>query len=189
MHGGLPATAPLFTTDANVDDDDVSRLSHLPAALFAMAFFAALPMWFLSTQQGPIHIECGGAPWRCEVARWVFFETRRGSYEVTAVSLDAQLRGGGRGRSYMEWRARFTLPSGTTVPAFGWVSTSPAAAVERLRQAAQTKSPVQADIEPDLGFWMAVGLTALFALIGFSLPMLSGGASPASVGRGRPDSA
>jgi hypothetical protein len=189
MPSRLPATGPLFTADGSVDDDEVSRLSRLPAALFTMAFFAALPMWFLSTQQGPVHLECGGAPWHCQVSRWVFFETRRSSSEVTAVSLESQTKAAGKGRRLVEWRVQFTLPSGATVPAFDWVTEPPRALVEQLQQGAQTKSPVQADVEPGTGFWMAVVLTGLFALIGFSIPMMSGGSSPASVSRGRPDSA
>jgi hypothetical protein len=71
----------------------VSRLSHLPAALFTMGFFAALPLWFLSTQQGPVHLTCGGSPWRCEVSRWALPERTFGSYEVRAFELESRTAG------------------------------------------------------------------------------------------------
>jgi hypothetical protein len=73
MLSRLPATAPLFTADGSVDDDEVSR--------------------------------------------WVFFETRRSSSEVTAVSLESQTKAAGKGRRLVEWRVPFTLPSGAAVPA------------------------------------------------------------------------
>lgn len=162
----------------------VSRLSHLPAALFAMAFFAALPAWFLSTQQGPVDVSCDGAARRCHVSTWVFFETRTGSYEVASFALQSQRTGRSRSLSF---RLVLEQPGGTRVPLTDWYTAPPDEARAALQAALDEKRTVSLGIPPSGVFWFAVGLTVLFGLVGFAIPMLSGGASPASVSRGRPE--
>lgn len=159
------------------------KLQRLSAALFAVLFFGGLPLFWLSTLEGPTRVVCGGSPWRCEVSRWVFFQTKTTVSEPARVDVEHRRRGKGNG--FTEWRLVFTSASGAVEPATDWggegndqLATTLEAA--RLRGADVT---VQRPAEPI--FWVAVALTVLFVAVGLFIVL--GTPSPASISRGRPE--
>ncbi len=160
------------------------RLDKLPAALFAAMFFAALPTWFLSTLEGPVRFSCGGAPWRCSVARWVFFETKSASYEPVKVSSETR-RQYARRRSFPEWRVTMTLPAGSVVAVSDWGDEENSKVARTLEDARARQATVVVDRPAPLVFWFAVFLVVLFA--GAGLFIVFSTDNPRAISRGRPD--
>lgn len=159
------------------------KLDRLVAALFAAAFFGALPTWFFSTLEGPTHFSCGGSPWRCTVSRWVFFETKSASYEPVKVSLDTRRRGNRGG--YTESRVMMTLPAGTVVAVTDWRGEDDSHVVATLENARAQLNTVVVERPAPLLFWFAVFLVVLF--VGVGLFIVLGNGSPGAISRGRPD--
>ncbi|MBL8921418.1 MAG: hypothetical protein JNJ54_21340 [Myxococcaceae bacterium] len=155
---------------------------RLGAGLFAALFFGGLPLFWLATLEGPTRFECGGAPWRCEVSRWVLFHT-----EVTRsepVRVEAQHRRRGKGKGFTEWRVVFLTQAGAA-PATDWGGEDNERAALQLEAARSRAAPLTLARGAAPMFWFAVALSVLFVAIGlfivFSTP------SPASVSRGRPE--
>lgn len=159
------------------------RFDKVPAALFAALFFGALPTWFLSTLEGPTRFSCSGVPWRCTVARWVFFEAKSVTYEPVKVSLDTRRRGR-RGGS-PESRVMMTLPAGTVVAVTDWRGEDDSHVVATLENARAHEATVVVERPAPLLFWFAVFLVVLF--VGVGLFIVLGNGSPRAISRGRPD--
>ncbi len=160
------------------------RFDKLPAALFAALFFAALPMWFLSTLEGPTQFSCGGAPWRCTVSRWVFFETKAASYEAVKVSSETRQRTSKRG-SYPESRVTMTLPAGSVVAVTDWGDEENWKVARTLDDARARLATVVVERPAPALFWFAVFLVVLFAGVGLFIVFSTG--NPRAISRGRPE--
>ena len=160
------------------------RFDKLPAALFAALFFAALPTWFLSTLEGPTQFSCGGAPWRCTVSRWVFFETKSASYEPVKVSSETRQRTSKRG-SFPESRVTVTLPAGSVVAVTDWGDEENWKVARTLDEARTRQATVVLERPAAAIFWFAVFLVVLFAGVGLFIVFGSG--SPRAISRGRPE--
>lgn len=157
-------------------------LGRLPAALFAALFFGALPVWWFSSLDGPVSFSCAGTPWRCEVRRWVFFETKTATYEPARISAESRRQ---RRRSTSDWRIVFTLPAGTSVFPTDWGLEDERTTAEQLEAARVKGEPLVLERPASPIFWLAVILCVLF--IGSGLFIVLGRSDPASIGRGRPD--
>lgn len=157
-------------------------LGKLSAALFAALFFGALPVWWFSTLDGPVSFSCGGTPWRCEVKRWVFFETKTATYEPARISAESRRQ---RRRSSSDWRIVFTLPAGTSVFLTDWGLEEERTTAEQLEAARVKGVPLLLERPASPIFWLAVILCVVF--IGSGLFIVLGRSDPASIGRGRPD--
>lgn len=159
------------------------RLERLWAGLFAALFFGGLPIFWLSTLEGPARFVCGGAPWRCEVSRWVFFRTVTASAEPARV--EARHRQRGKGQGVTQWQVAFVSASGAVEEVTGWGGEGNEQAAVQLERARSRGEPITFERGPDPMFWFAIGLSVLFVAIGlfivFSTP------SPASLSRGRPE--
>ncbi len=72
-------------------------LERLVVGTFIAAFFAALPFWFLTTQEGKLHFKGSGNPWRCTVEREWLWKSRTDAYTPSLIySSETQLKGKGR---------------------------------------------------------------------------------------------
>lgn len=157
-------------------------LGKLPAALFVALFFGGLPLFWLANLDGPVTWACGGAPWRCEVRRWVFFETKTTSYEVTRVSAESRRPAK---RISTDWRVVFTLPSGATTSPTDWSTADESVTAAQLEAARVRQEAIVLERPAPPVFWLAVVLSVVF--VGAGLFIVLGGSDPASIGRGRPD--
>jgi hypothetical protein len=150
-------------------------LDKLPAALFAASFFSALPLWFLSTLEGPVRFSGGGVPWRCTVSRWVFFETKTATYEPVKVSVEVRGVGGRGGARARQSRVMMQLPQGSVVAATAWSSSDDnERAADELENARQRQRTVVVDRPAGGTFWSTVFLVLLFAGVGVFLVSASG---------------
>lgn len=156
--------------------------NKLPAALFAALFFGGLPLFWFANLDGPVTYSCSGTPWRCEVRRWVFFQTKTTSCEPARVSAESRRAAK---RISADWRVVFTLHSGAVVSPTDWSSSDEAETAARLEAARARGEAIVLERPPTAVFWLAVVLSVVF--IGAGLFIVLGRADPASIGRGRPD--
>jgi len=157
-------------------------LGKLPTALFAALFFGGLPLWWFSTLDGPMTFSCAGTPWRCEVKRWVFFETKVATYEPARISAESRRQ---HRRSSSDWRIVFTLPAGTPVSPTDWGLEDERTAADQLEAARVKGEALVLERPASAVFWLAAVLCVVF--IGAGLFIVLGRSDPASIGRGRPD--
>lgn len=141
-------------------------LEVVVAGAVAVALFSALPLWFLSTQEGWVRVRCGGSPWVCTVQESNLLVRRSERYLPREVS-SRRLAHQARGREQVSWQLVFLVGTARLdalrastengeLPAF-------AADLERARLLG---AEVDRALAPDFGFWLAVALVALFASAG-----------------------
>lgn len=159
------------------------KLERLWAGLFAALFFGGLPVFWLSTLEGPARFVCGGAPWRCEVSRWVFFRTETATYEP--VRVEAQHRRRGKGNGYTEWRVAFVSASGAVDAVTDWGDEGNERAAVQLEGARSRAEAITHARGAEPMFWFAVALSVLFIATGLFIVFSS--PSPSSLSRGRPE--
>lgn len=135
------------------------------AALFIGGFFAALPLWYLSTQDGWIDVRCGSAaPWRCRVEKTNLLSTDVSTIAVERVSLGE--------RSAKRWRGYSVQFNGSNVfePRAEYATVS--AMVNDLETARRAGLPFERSMPPDGQFWLAFALVVLFAGAGIGIAVI-----------------
>jgi hypothetical protein len=143
------------------------------AALFAGAFFAAIPAWALSQADGPVRWSCRAGPWRCDIDRWSGFERVRTVVGADAVRVERRGRAGRRGAGYTEHRVVFDRADEGAIAVTGWLLDDPRPTAATLEQARRRALPVEASQRSSYHAGM-IALTALFFAVGASIVMFSG---------------
>lgn len=160
---------------------------RLFATLFLVAFFAALPAWFLSTCEGWILIDCArtdeSAALDCTVRERFAFSTRSATYPTSGAHIKRLTLRSRSGRS-TTYQLVLRTPAGEREVLR---SRTGDAAIEQiaaeLDAAARSRAArFHAELSPDPVFWLAVVLLGVFAGAGLFIAW----AADSAPARGRP---
>lgn len=141
------------------------------ASLFVVAFFAALPAWFLSTLQGWITIDCGRkssvAALDCTVREKLAFGSRSATYETLGARVKYRAQHDRRGRSTTYQLVLVTPAGEKEVLSDPTGNEAVMQVVDDLNAVIRQHRPAfHAKVSPDTVFWIAVGVFALFSAAG-----------------------
>lgn len=143
----------------------------IAAGVVIVAFFAALPTWWLSTLDGWVRLHCAGQPWRCEVTRDNLLSRRSSVFEVQrGVSVGTEVvsyKGRKSDQYVLELDGNAVLDSR---PSYREVH----GLADELNAARAAGRPFDRELEPDSIFWLAIALVVVFA--GSGLVIAIGGA-------------
>lgn len=148
--------------------------SRLAAGLFLVGFFAALPFWFLTTQDGALHVACGGVPWQCTVTREWLWNSQRENHRPDAVrAVSTRVRF--KGQSSSAWQLVFE-EQGQAVAMHSGARTDRAvvALADRLEQARVARAAVDVVLEASATYYLAIALVVVFAGAGAFLAWIGG---------------
>ena len=158
-------------------------MRRLVAPLVIVAFFAALPAWFLSTREGWIAIDCArrgaaagaggaaaGAPLDCTVRERFAFGSRSATYPTLGARGGHRQQHGRRGKSSSYQLVLVTPDGEREVLRDHTGNAALAEAAAQLDTAARSGAPAfRAEVSPDAVFWIAVVVLALFTAAGLFL--------------------
>jgi hypothetical protein len=134
------------------------------AGLFIVMFFAALPLWFLTTQERWVRFSGGGGgdgtPWRCTVSRWPALGAEPQTFEPSSIWADRV-----RGRRGVElWQIHFKEAEGWRDILAGRTTNERAYRVAQDLEAARKAGvAIERELAPDATFFLAIGLVVIFA--------------------------
>ncbi|HWO20124.1 MAG TPA: hypothetical protein VNO30_15160 [Kofleriaceae bacterium] len=142
-------------------------LRRLLAPLFLVAFFAALPAWFLSSREGWIAIDCAraseSAALDCTVRERFAFSSRSATYATLGADTERREVRGRRGRA-TTFQLVLATPDGEREvlrEPTGNAALKQAAA--DLDAAVRAREPTfHAEVSPDTVFWIAASVLAVF---------------------------
>ena len=145
----------------------------LIAAAFAASFFAALPTWYLSTQDGPVDFACGGTPWQCEVTHHWLWTARVERYQPTRVRTASHTISF-RSRRGTAWQLVFETKD-AALEVLDSVSTNDSVkdVASELEAARGRGEPIARVLPPDPTYFVALGLVVLFAGVGVALVLVT----------------
>lgn len=143
------------------------------AALFAAAFFAALPLWFLSTQDGPVGFACGGTPWQCEVTHHWLWRARVERYQPTRVRTASHTISY-KSRRGTAWQLVFETKD-ASLEVLDSITTNEqvkdlASELEAARSRGET---IARELAPDATYDLVIGLVLLFGGVGAGIVLLT----------------
>lgn len=147
---------------------------HLLGTLFVVAFFAALPAWFLSTLEGWIAIDCArageGAALDCTVRERFAFSSRSATYQVLGAREKSRAHRDRRGRS-TSYQLVLVTPAGDRDVLRDHTGNAALLQVaDDLDAAIRSRAAeFHAEVSPDTMFWIAVGVLAAFTGLGLLL--------------------
>lgn len=163
---------------------------RLFATLVLVACFAALPAWFLSTREGWITLDCARAGDRaaldCSVAERFAFGSRTATYStIGARARDREQRD--RRGSTTSYQLVLVTPAGEQLALRDETGNA-----ELRRVASELDAKIRshaaefhAVVSPDLVFWFAVALLAVFASAGLFIAWVGGARARAANKRTR----
>jgi hypothetical protein len=152
---------------------------RLLASLVVVAIFAALPAWFLSTREGWIAIECaranGGAALACRVHERFAFGARDATYPTLGAHLERTVQHDRRGATATYQLVLVTSDGERAVLRANTGNAALAQTAAELDAAAHANAAeFHAALAPDLVFWLAVALVAVFAGAGLLIAVMRG---------------
>jgi len=142
-------------------------LQRVFACLFAAGFFAALPLYALTLQDGRVRFRCsGGTPWQCTVTRPGLFGSVVQTYAPQVIaSMEGKVSYGYRSRR--AWNIEFKL-DGHYVKILKGESTDRAVVqlATDLEQARASGQPIERELPADGAYFLTIAIAVLFAAAG-----------------------
>jgi hypothetical protein len=144
---------------------------------FIVGLFAALPLWFLSTQERWVHFSGGGTPWRLMVTRWPALGTRSESFAPSWISAES-VRGRRGVILWQIWIQEGNRDHGVLASRTTNGRAYPLA--KDLEAARKAGTPIERELGPDATFYVAIGMLVIFA--GAGVVIACGGSRSAPAG-------
>jgi len=140
---------------------------RLFVGLFIAGFFSILPLWALSNREGWLRFHCGGSPWTCTITHRRAFSTHGEGFGPSAIDFSRSHFIDQKGYTSRHWRLLFTVDGRVTPVVTGDDEGVPMEQLARELEAARAANiPIDRELPPDWGFWLLVGVAALFACAG-----------------------